>query len=487
MLNIFCDCVRSQGKSQSDALAKITNLDSRKLLDKVIHILLVMIPQYSFAKGQCLHEKDKARWIKPDAKKNKWIETKNATDPATSMYVLLSVIESLQWHRGDHFFAIPDLLSFIQKNKSDKAFLLNIPQYKLSLSQLSMYLTAPEMSSTQKSKLTKELKANLIYGISQLCDLVRAINVSYFRHSVEISTEFTNWFAQRFSRGLLGISNAREITYYQEFLSDEGIKAINGKLERRSVEHELNYRVDEGEASGIAKLLTNPWGRYVLNKNETTKSQAQITNEYALTYEYNDNCFMFRSQNKGLSTKVSCLLDESNRTFHYAVENSQSCVSHLLNDIVSISRSNRLLNKNDWYKQAFGEFYYHYDRVRHETMDTHDFKIRRKYEAGFYLKFISDITTNNTNNINVLDIGIGYGRLEKNLFDKAREQNKLNDFQEKIIFSGLDISREMKRLHSGFLEEQSLGNRYKLGEMTDVCDIFGDNRFDLIILLKLTD
>lgn len=478
LLNTFCDCVRTKKDSvQKQAVDNIHHLFGKNLLIKVIHILLGAIPQYSFAKGQLLLRT--RGWITQDEKFEAWKQMEGAYDPATAMFSLLSVVESLQWHSNHGFYVVPNLLEFL--NVAEEPVTNNyIQNHALSLSRFSLYVTAPNMTVTQVDKMAQTIRLQLIHWIAQLCSLVRAVNRASLQHSLQLSDDLFNWLSQRWSRGLLEIAAPRKLVCLQEFLLPDGRVEVRKGTIRRLSENALNRPSAQGRATKIGRSLVDSWGIYKIEVEKIMIAPPRSDSSVPW-FSHNDTNFTVANRDKGLKTSVICLLDESNDEFKDAVQNSRFCVADLLHDILSVSSEPIPCGTHEWYKKAFGAFYYHFDTLRHTEQITSDFETRKKDEPAFYIELFQSLADETQDRLNVLDIGIGYGRLEKALYDEDD-----SELLSKTTFWGLDISLEMERRHDEYLLKSALSERYKIGEMVEIQEVFGDTKFDVAILAYTT-
>ena len=111
LLMTFADLGSTDGSLRQAALDTILALERERQLLQVIHTLLGMLPQYDFAMGVELE--NKARVISPATKKKAWDDAAKYSDSATSVFMLLSLVESLQWPSNDFFYVIPNLYRFL--------------------------------------------------------------------------------------------------------------------------------------------------------------------------------------------------------------------------------------------------------------------------------------------------------------------------------------------------------------------------------------
>lgn len=110
ILKLFSECVQKQDETQRKACDNILKLFQNNLLLPLIHILLGVIPQYKFAKGQLLS--DRKGWVSPKEKLDKWNDTKSTDDPATALFVLLSTVEASSVAQWALFFRYSESTKF---------------------------------------------------------------------------------------------------------------------------------------------------------------------------------------------------------------------------------------------------------------------------------------------------------------------------------------------------------------------------------------
>ena len=481
LLHIFCDCVNKENAIKDKAISKLVDITEANLLDKVIHIFLGIIPQYADAKGVLLVKRH--RWVSPKEKTDEWKTIPGNNDPATAMFVLLSVIESLQWRSGDAFYVIPNMYNYMRRYGTEEAK-NNVQHYSLYLSQISMYLTAPNMDDEQNKNFKEFLRRTLTLWIGQFCSLVRSVNIALFRNNLEMCDNLLNWFSLSYARGLLGVAAPKKLHYRQEYKNSKRQQLVfQGCFERIGWDTLNSY--NEG-VSEIAKILISPWGRYNHSVCNVTPILPRPHEGYAVCYECDRKNFFFKSRNRGMSTQLACSFDRDSQAFEKAARLSRFCAAHLLQDIMSVSKSHTVFNRNEWYKQAFGLFYYHFDKLRHDTKISDDYNTRAIHEVSYYYGLIDKLTNHGRNSIEILDIGCGYGRLEKKLFDASENDKRYKSLLTQTVFWGLDISNEMKSMYSTHMMGINTDDRYYIGDMSEAYHIFGEDKFDLAILAFTT-
>jgi SAM-dependent methyltransferase len=439
----------------------IEELNAKKLLVPVIHTLLGILPQFDDACGTimdvsppenapnehpavCLIE-----WIDADKKINKWRECagKEKYSLTTQFFFLLSIIESLQWHKGSVLGVINNLYDFLANSPN----LLSLELRNLPLSSLSIYFNCNEYAESDVH-FEINLKDILHQQIDLFIELVLAYIVATYRRDLEFYDQLQNNPAEATTQGLLNILSPKE-AIISKIIDHEMIGHL--KLARRDAQ--------ELRDKSPIDFFYSPWGIYREDNVEGVRE----------SYPANSPKFEcrrgeFRMNDASPDSSILLKWDLNCKELD-ALLTTNIFMGDLLSHLRLWPWQINLYYDREWYLKAFGEYYFRFDADRHDNAT--EFKSRRKQEAQFYHDILQGYAGGD-HDLKVIDIGIGYGRLAKKLID-------LPDF--KIDITGLDISLKM-----AVLAEKELASydrrRIIIGEMRDVDRLVDNESFNVALL-----
>lgn len=393
----------------------VIDFNSEGVLSTAIQCLLGFLPQFEKTKAATMkqdgnpNEKtgeviEGIRWVSKDIKMNLWEKNAKNNKPRDRAFWLLSYIESLQWVDDSEFGAVDSLYDFLISNKlankkseEDSSTKTHLDDLWFFLNQISFYFNVSTLNKSDKEKLSKNLKSRLQAEVSRIASLAANVSMWHLQRA-ELKGSRQNSTMAALAQAILNISSPQALTYF-----DSNTKN-NLSLLRKTIDEYDHYNNGDKAPGEIFLRLCNPWGVYEKGIISTEKDiypiLIQMPNMGSIKMAFNNN-------------KDIQAIDSENITLELRQYLHDCFLRNQPNEIENIFSG--IKADEEWYKKAFDEYYIAFDLHRHKDNQNPEFELREGKEEYFYKNLLSQEFDYPNDNIKLLDVGIGYGRLTQKL------------------------------------------------------------------------
>lgn len=469
-------------ENNTDALRKLENPG---LLQSVLHVMLSIIPQFDDAMGASLDD-NAYGWKSYDEKIARLEALALSFNKQGSelpfkdrLFLLLSLIESIQWPKNSSFGHFGNVYAFLEKNSLPESQDL-LKRDAIFTRQIKLYFYG-SYSENPFPKTKDYLREMLLKYSSDIAQLFKAFSFERYKEDLMNFPDLLEQPANSLAQGLL---NFIKPDYMVIGPRD---KKNNSFLELASV-NDKRRKLSPSESIDADMLLRTPWSTYSLIDEVLLKPEKveEINKEFNRVIHLSpeninkpispssDNTAIFIDLIELIDVNDGIIIKFQNKEDQENLAVSSSTFVDLIRQLVSYNRNIALgATVNGWYKKAFSPLYELFDCLRQARAE---FAEREEHEAAFLLAQLNMIP--NCENPLVVDLGIGYGRVTKKLFN----------LNKKLRIVGVDQSQALTK---SFMKNLSEENQKRLKifniDFQDL-EILEEyyNRADLVIIMFTT-
>lgn len=431
----------------------IRKVEKAHCLHEAVHILLSVLPQISdtqhayFHRGMESYGWKNASWKETQLTKllRDFASAQASLSFRSRLFLLLSLIESLQWSPGDTFGIIGDVYRFIVNNPPSsfcaecahpvsldhETKLLQQNAYLLRLVSLYFYGDYSKDPFTTKPHLRNRVR-NVLFGrISLWTDQVMGLVMDHHRDEMLAFGEIRRDRPSALAHGLLNILSPNEIAIGQ--LEDKTCKFF---LSAYPCERYIRAQDQTLEHITAKQLFNAPWGSFVQNESPTTIDiTLPSTLEPFFHYDEERIVGFLGPQEDGLR-RVSALVMDGADTFD-DVHSTKLALAEFAGRINDIHESLSAYDRPQWFEKAFHNMYYYFDTLR-QSRDP-----ARAKEVDFLLGLLKNAGGGQDGCL-VVDLGSGYGRVANEIARKTTTTRLVC----------LELSSELIDIHRSRLDMQ---------------------------------
>jgi len=336
---------------------------------------------------------------------------------------------------------INNVFNFIEEKISEIKNLKN--KYSLHLQRLSIYFSCNKIDDTVE--LEDELRDCLSKQYEKLLDLVGLMclelhlsDLDNYRYSKE--SRFSS-----IAQGLMNLIPAKFLGILENFKYEKNIQRSFFLF--NAGDEYFNYYQENNKKSELLSMLNEPWGVYIkeedinidqyrANRDITDENVEKFIDSFKKKYEfYKENVESMKSKIE--KNNVGCIYNKNENCIFWNLINSSHhhisvgvrlkakydslsfntesfYLGKLMAQIYDFTYRFTVLSDSLWYNNAFDEYYYLFDNFR---QNSEEFENIFENEINFYKWIFNNINKENDEKLKVLDIGVGYGRLEKKFIE----------------------------------------------------------------------
>lgn len=445
-------------------------------LSYVVQCLLSFLPQFDHTKAAILDRKEDTPpsdqivngiyWIPQDLKIEIWKANAKNDSPRDRAFWLLSAVESLQWQEKSEFGLIDSLYSFLveddQKEGKGTDLIPSIRTLKFFLEPIKLYFNVDTeyLSPEKKRMFATTLRARLRNAAFLFADFAALVSTWLIQQKREVLSVPEESLSMTAIEAILNLSNPELISFRNKY------KQEKLWIKRYDLTQFDCYNKEKTEPASLFTMLNRPLGLYdEISMDEHSTSQElhkmclHIPQLGTIELHFLEPLGFPEDTQKESSLSIS-------RYLHHIIAPTSALVSTI------VPPNNGDLDS--WYSKAFDEYYVYFDKSRQENKQIKEFKLRKDKESFFYKSLLKEVANQVKRKITVLDIGVGYGRLAKQIIDKGIIDGS--------SYHGLDISSTMLNECRKTISEANL----QQGEMSRLAELFKDESFDVIIFSYTT-
>ncbi|HQP99962.1 MAG TPA: class I SAM-dependent methyltransferase [bacterium] len=397
------ELIRTLSKRPSDLMA-------------VVYTLLSAIPQFDDLSNAKLNRgPDHPRRISNEEKlralKSQAHEFKTLSDPPfrSRLFLVLSLIESLRWENGSWFYIIPNLYKYFPSGTY---------KHTIGLNLLCLYLSGPDIcrfletdvvvgSRTKRSqKAHKTFCRKLLDLTAQWSDFITELKQQECLQQNMLYSEVREDIGLALCRSLLSHFEPKALHLWRRE-NDSYLHFMWTRQEGRTYDHTGSQEL------AAHSLLLSPWGRYALRQEVLSHMDSEIDQIFSY-----DGVRITRSEIRFPLPISSPTNDAVLIRFPEDINPNILPAFQLRSFVLRFSKllshmrvDDRL---GDWYCKAFGSLYHKFDVIR---QSKESYSSLREHEIPFLAQIITEVpNAQNSADRLLVDLGIGYGRVESRLF-----------------------------------------------------------------------